>query len=264
MGPRAGAGPCSFAALPVASSTCHHEKAREMRTWVKLTLTALAAALLLANAISTASAGRLSTSNQQFRIAWLGLEFRTAVTISCTATLEGSFHNRSIIKRERTLIGFITRAIVNRAACVGGTLSTFNGTERYNGITPANTLPWHVTYESFAGALPNISSIRLLLARARFGIETEEFFTGFCALQVGEDGTNGRAADNISADATRDATGNITTLTPTAGRNTATIIRVDEDPFGVCPREGETGTLNGTGQVFLLGSTTVRIRVTLI
>ena len=227
-----------------------------MRMSVKLTLTALAAALMLASAIGTASAGRLSTSNQNFRITWTSLEFVSTVTIRCPVTLEGSFHYRSIIKRERSLIGLVTRAIVNQAGCVNGTGSAFNGTERYNGIVPASTLPWHVTYESFAGVLPNISSIRLLLARTRFGIETG-FFAGECAVQVGS------ATDNISADAAREPGGNITTLTPTEGRNRATIIQVDEDPFGACPREGETGALRGIGQVTLLGNTT-RIRITLI
>jgi hypothetical protein len=229
---------------------------------VKLTLTALAAALLLASAISTASARNLSVSNQNFRITWTSLEFRYLVTIRCPVTLEGSFHYRTIIKRERALIGLITRAIVNQGACVNGTGSAFNGTERYNGIVPPTTLPWHVTYESFRGTLPRIESIRLLLTGARFGIETPAG-SGGCAVQVGEDGTAGRPVDNISADATVEAGGNVLRLTPTAGRNRATIIRTDRDPLSLC-RPGQQGELLNEGEVFLLGSTTTRIRVTLI
>jgi len=223
----------------------------DMRTSVKLTLTALAASLLLSAAISTASARDLVITNQNFRATWASLEFSGAAVTRCAVTLEGSFHYRTIVKNPRSLIGLITRAIVNRP-CIEGTGSAFNGVERYNGITPANTLPWHVTYEGFTGRLPNIETLLILLARARFGIE----IVG-CAVQVGNE------TDNITGSAAREAGGGITTLTPVEGRNEATIIRTDRDPFGLCPRPGARGRLLNTGNVFLLG-TNNRISVTLI
>src|SRR5215217_2901314 len=160
-----------------------------MRTSVKLILSALAASLLLGAMVSSASARSLSLSNQNIRATWQSLEFRSTVTVRCQVTLEGSFHTRTIVKSPRALIGAVTKAQVNRAGCTGGTGSTFNGTERYNGVTPTNSLPWHITYEGFTGTLPTIGSVRILLSRFRFGIETE-----ICAVQVGS------ATDNVTAD----------------------------------------------------------------
>ncbi|HKG39685.1 MAG TPA: hypothetical protein VKB25_11895 [Conexibacter sp.] len=223
-----------------------------MRTSVKLILAALAASVLLSAAIGTASARSLSITNQNFRITWASLEFVSASTVRCAVTLEGSFHTRTIAKVARSLIGYITRAIVNRP-CIEGTGSAFNGVERYNGTTPANTLPWHVTYEGFTGTLPAIATVLVLLANTRFGIEALG-----CAVQVGE------ASDNITGSGAREAGGGLTTLTPVEGRNIATVIRTDRDPFGLCPRPGNrTGRLVGPGNVFLLGTNT-RISVSLI
>ncbi|HKG03286.1 MAG TPA: hypothetical protein VKB03_08890 [Conexibacter sp.] len=223
-----------------------------MRTSVKVILTALAASLLLSAAISTASARNLSLTNQNFRITWTSLEFSNGAVTRCQVTLEGSFHYRTILKNPRSLIGLITRAIVQRP-CIEGTGSAFNGVERYNGTTPANTLPWHVTYEGFTGTLPAIATVLLLLAGTRFGIENLG-----CAVQVGE------ATDNVTGAAAREAGGGITTLRPVEGRNIATVIRTDRDPFGLCPRPGNrAGRLLSDGQVFLLG-TNNRITVTLI
>lgn len=223
-----------------------------MRKSVKLILTGLAASLLLAAMVSSATASRLSTSNQNIRATWTSLEFASAVVVRCPVTLEGSFHTRTIAKVARSLIGAITKAVVNRERCTNGTGSTFNGVERYNGTTTPNTLSWHLTYESFRGTLPSIESIRVLLQRFRFGIEAIG-----CAVQVGAE------TDNVSADAALGAGGAITSLTPTAGRNTATIIRTDRDVLGACPRPGNPGTLGSAGQVMLLGTTT-RISITLI
>jgi len=224
-----------------------------MRTSVKLALTALAASLLLSTAISTASARNLSITNQNFRITWTSLEFIAGAATRCLVTLEGSFHYRTILKNPRSLIGLITKARVQRP-CIEGTGSAFNGVERYNGVVPSNSLPWHVTYEGFSGTLPRIEAVLLLLARPRFGIEIIN-----CAIQVGE------ATDNITLQAVHEGGGGITELTPVEGRNEITVIRTDRDPFGLCLREGNrTGRLRGVGQVFLLGSSTTRISVTLI
>ena len=205
-----------------------------MRTSAKLGLTALMAALLLASAISTASARNLSVSNQNIRVTWSSLEFVSAVTVRCRVTLEGSFHSRTIVKVARTLIGAITRATVDEANCTNGV-----------GRPRNETLPWHITYEGFAGTLPNINTVFVLLSRLRFNLVVP----GLCT------GDYGIATDNITGAAAVTG-GEITSLDPVAGRNRAT--RHSGTAF--CPA---TGTFVGRGTVTLLGTTT-RIRVTLI
>ncbi|HEU4701831.1 MAG TPA: hypothetical protein VFS37_05050 [Conexibacter sp.] len=63
--------------------------------------------------------------------------------------MEGSLHASTFAKVAQTLLGQITRFA--NGPCTGGT------------ITPL-ALPWHVRYESFAGALPLISSVSLSIA----------------------------------------------------------------------------------------------------
>jgi len=215
----------------------------------KLSLTALAAALLLASAVGHASAGRLSSSNQNLRLTFSSLEFGSeSVTIRCPITLEGSFHSRTIAKIARALVGSVTKAAIKQEACVNGKGGAFNGVERYNGTTTPNSLPWHLTYESFAGTLPNITSLQMLVSGFRTGIEA----AGVCNAQYGT------ATDNITLSATREASGGITGLAPVATQNTINLFRRDS---GIaCPA---TGTMTGTGTVMLLGATT-RISITLI
>jgi hypothetical protein len=222
-----------------------------MRTSVKLILTALAASLLLSAMVSTASARNLSVSNQNIRATWTLLEFAVSreVSVRCQVTLEGSFHTRTIAKVADALIGAITRAIVKQEACREGTGSAFNGVERYNGTTTPNTLPWHITYRSFRGTLPNIESIRIALSRFRFGIR-DSF--GLCTGQYGNE------SDAVQADAAREAGGGISSLTPVEGSNSATLIR--RDAGILCP---SPGVLKGRGEVMLLGATT-KITLTLI
>ena len=220
-----------------------------MRTSVKLCFTALTAALLLASAIATTSARNLSISNQQFRVTWQELEFGSEiVTVTCHVTLEGSFHYRTIVKRERELIGHITRVDVRRP-CINGEAWAANGRESHPRLgVLANTLPWHITYEGFIGTLPNITELRLLLRGARFKIHS--FFNTL--------GLYGDANDNITGRANRVGTV-ITTLEPVAGRNTARLVNC---LGGICPARG-TFTNGRPGNVTLLNTTT-RITVTLI
>ena len=206
-----------------------------MRTSAKLGLTALMAALLLASAISTASASRLSVSNQNIRVTWSSLEFQGLVTVRCRVTLEGSFHSRTIVKVARTLIGAITRADVDEANCTNGI-----------GRPRNETLPWHITYEGFTGTLPNIATVLVLLSRLRFNL----IVPGACT------GDYGIATDNITGRATLNASREITELEPVTGRNRANLH--SGTPF--CPG---SGTFASRGTVTLLGTTT-RIRVTLI
>ena len=222
-----------------------------MRTSVKLCFTALTAALLLASAVATTSARNLSVSNQQFRVTWQELDFASSVaTITCHVTLEGSFHYRTIVKRERTLIGYITQVAVLRP-CINGEAWAANGRETHPRLgVLANTLPWHITYEGFRGSLPRIEEILLLLRGARFKIHS--FFNTL--------GLYGDANDNITGAARRDlVSGAITGLEPVAGRNTARLVNC---LGGICPA---TGTFrNRRAGVVTLLNTTTRIIVTLI
>ena len=123
-----------------------------MSRTILLTLLATAA---LGMIVTTASAGRFSISNQNFRITWTSLQFETQSHLGrvlCPTTIEGSFHYRTIVKTVGALIGYITRAIVQGESppCQGGTATVLT-----------ETLPWHVTYGGFNGTLPSISGIRL-------------------------------------------------------------------------------------------------------
>ena len=213
-----------------------------MRLSTKLGLTALAAALLLSVAVSAASARNLSVSNQNIRVAWSRLEFQSrdrSITVRCRITLEGSFHARTIAKVARTLIGALTRIAMHRESCTGGQ------------ALPSRPPPWHLTYEGFTGTLPAISSVRLLMARFQFDI-----------IAVGNRCFFGTATDNITFSAALNAAGEVTSLAPVSGRNTANLL---EGPGGGeffgCP---SSGVLVGTEGVVTVLNSTTRIRVTLI
>jgi hypothetical protein len=199
-----------------------------MLTSVKLGLTALVATLLLATAISTASARILSVSNQNIRATWASLEFSSSMTIRCRVTLEGSLHSRTIAKVARQLIGAITKIQADSANCTGGE------------ATPRpEILPGHITYEGFRGALPRIDTVYLLLSRIRFQV---------IVTPVSCTGDYGTPTDNITGAATVEAGRAITSLAPVAGRNTVTLVTGSL----FCPG---SGTLVGTGSVMLLGTT---------
>src|SRR5689334_4686012 len=192
-----------------------------MRMSAKLGLTALIAALLLSAAISTASARNLSVSNQNIRVTWSRLEFRSpAVTVRCRVTLEGSFHRATIAKTRGTLVGAVTRADVDTANCT-------------NARATAEGLPWHITYEGFVGTLPRITEVLLLLRNTLFnlgrvlGTETE------CRY--------GLVVDNITGAAVLNGSNEVTNLVPVSGRNIASLLERRLESFLVrCPA---TGTL---------------------
>jgi len=214
-----------------------------MRKVVSLSLTVIAASLLLAAAVGTASARNLSSSSSDWRVTWAGLEFVSPglLTIRCRVTLLGTFHARTIAKVARSLIGSVTRAFVTRP-CTNGEGWAFDGTEGR-----PQTLPWHLTYEAFAGTLPNITSLDVLLSRFRFLISS-----GFCGAA-----SYGSATDNVTGRITRNtATGELTTLAPVAGRNTVNRVTLLS---GFCPA---TGLMAGTGNV--MTESGARITVTLI
>jgi hypothetical protein len=130
-----------------------------MRNRSKLLLTGLAATLVMAVAVTSASANRIETSSQSFKAVWSRLTFNDAahVRVECPVTLEGSFHSRTLSKVCGQLIGYINVASVG--SCTGG--SARANTE---------TLPWHIQYQSFSGTLPNIEGITLTLVGSKFEI----------------------------------------------------------------------------------------------
>jgi hypothetical protein len=197
-----------------------------MRTSAKLGVTAFMAAFVLASVVSASSARTLSLSNQSIRVTWSSLELVGGVTVRCQLTLEGSFHSRTMFKVKNT-IGVLTRAIIKEESCV-------NGRARPR----TETLPWQVKSELLVGS-PNITSAYALLSRVRFLF----ILPGLC---TGEYGTS---SNNITGLASISETRAITTLSTVSGRNTIT--KVSGSAF--CPA---SGTFAGTGQVYLLNSTT--------
>jgi len=207
-----------------------------MRTYIKLGLTALIAAMLLASALSIASARNLEFSNLHFRVEWSRMEFRSAlVTIRCQLTLEGSFRSRTIPKIERLWIANITRINIHEPSCTNGR------------VTPGGTPPWRLTYENFAGRLPRITQLGLLLQRFQFLIEA-----------LGINCTYGTETDSITFSAILLREEQITNLQPRVGSNIANL----REGGGLCP---STGTLEANaedGEVTLLNSsTTVVVRL---
>jgi len=130
-----------------------------MRNRSKLLFAGLCATFLLAAAVSTASANRLSVNEQNHRIVWSALQFVASAgsTVTCAVTLEGSFHSRTITKVTNALIGHVNRASIG--ACTGGSATAHR-----------ETLPWHEQYHGFSGTLPTISTVTIGLVGARFRI----------------------------------------------------------------------------------------------
>jgi len=224
-----------------------------MRLTLKLGLAALLAASVMATAVGIASARNLSVSNQNFRIVWTPLEFNApeGTRVRCNVTMDGTFHTRTIAKVANALLGYVTRAIVEQPSCRESVFNTavraipWNGTETSLGATIANSLPWHVTYLTFTGTLPNISGVGLLLHRVRFTLEIP---LTSCLASYGRDDTRLTGTVNLSS-------GVATTLTP--GTNRAPRFQLIR---GTCPPEG---SFSGPGAITLFNNTS-RITVTLI
>jgi hypothetical protein len=196
---------------------------------------ALAAALLLALSV-TSAASHLSYSSKEFRIMWASLTFSAAeggVSITCPVTLEGSFLERTSTKVRNALAARITVATVG--ACQEG-----------NGTILAMSLPWEVTYQSFTGTLPGITGVRYALIGAAFQIEP-----GLGIVCLATTSTEFPAA----GDARRESGGKITSLTTDSALAIPTTGNIE------CPR---FGIFSGSGEVFVQGSSTTRVTLTLI
>jgi hypothetical protein len=218
-----------------------------MHTRTKLTFTALTATVLMGLAVHSATAGRLSTSNTRFRATWTALKFdglEIESPVICPLTLEGSFHSATIRKTRGALIGAITRAIVGGAEppCTGGRATILQ-----------ESLPWHVTYQSFSGTLPRIEEITFLASRYAYRVEVNIGIGNIACLYKDQ----GRPEENLAGSvAVNRETGQVTTETPLEGRYASWIAG-----SSFCPRRASH---EGVGQVFLLGSNTTRITITLI
>jgi hypothetical protein len=200
--------------------------------FARLGLISLTAALLLAMAISAASARSLEVSNQNIRVTWSSLEYASSlVTIRCRVTLEGSFHTRTMAKVARSLVGAITRAPIDNTNCTNGQASN-------------QGLPWHMTFESFTGTLPNITGVQILIARFLLEIARPAELAITCTYGTATD--NGTGSAGVTA-----GTRAVTNLVPVSGRNIANLLR---GTSAFCP---STGTLIGSasdGRVTVLNS----------
>lgn len=196
-----------------------------MRTSIKLGLMALAASLMLAAVVSTATANRISVSNRNIRSVFRELTLSAeggGTEIICPVTLEGTFHSNTIVKTVGSLIGYVTRAIVQTDRCNGF------GKARVNNAS----LPWHLKYEGFLEVLPN-PILRITLVNAEFTVEP--ILGANCVYR-------GNARGRIS----RTATNTILTADETLG-----IARIAGT---VCPNPG---FFSGTAPVTLLGTNTL-------
>lgn len=199
-------------------------------------LAALAAALVLGCAVGSASANRLSYSHQGFRIMWETLTFSESgggFPITCRVTLEGSFHSATMNKTEGAQVAHISRASIG--SCAEGHATILNA-----------ALPWTVLFESASGTLPAITGVRHALIGAAFQVEPT---VGIVCLAR----TSGEFP--AAGDADREARGDIISLTP----DPELPIPVTGSPQ--CPA---FGVFAGTGEVFVLGSSEQRVRLSLI
>ena len=149
-------------------------------------------------------------------------------------------------------MGAITGAIVAHP-CAGGEAWSDNGTEAEPLGTAPNRLPFHITYDSFTGTLPNISAVILGLSRVSFVVRAT--FLGLTCQ-----GRYGRTEDNILGTANREAGGGITTLVPSATANRVSLVDQLGPNGAICPA---TGAVRGTANVTALGNIG-RVTVTLI
>jgi hypothetical protein len=129
----------------------------------------LITALALAAAVGTANARRLAMSENHFLSHFRTLTFAAGeFNIICAVSIEGSFHEKTLEKVANSLVGYISEARVKRP-CTQGEAWIQDTQER--GAGEPESLPWHITYERFIGALPNITGIELLLPTALFLVE---------------------------------------------------------------------------------------------
>jgi hypothetical protein len=124
----------------------------------RLLVSGFTIAVALALAIGTADARRLAFSENHFLSHFRAITFASGeISLVCALSIEGSFHERTLEKIVRSLIGYISEARIKRP-CSGGEMWVLTTQE---GRT--ESLPWHILYERFIGALPSITGIEITL-----------------------------------------------------------------------------------------------------
>jgi hypothetical protein len=204
-----------------------------------LVVSVLTVAVVMALTASTGSARRIFLSNQRYLAIWTIWEtWIGSDRVTCPLTLEGSFHSATLSKVSGNLVGYVTKAQVG--ACTGG-----------NTRAETASLPWHVQYESFAGTLPNITSLRLGLINFTWEMEIGGLFCRakttqreplFFMLGIGAGEPGNRLARTLIVDES---------------------IGIELRGNFSCEIAGR-GFFEGTAEVFLLGSTSTRVLVRLV
>jgi hypothetical protein len=148
----------------------------------------MAAALSMALAVSSASANRLSISHTAIRAMWANVKFLAggAIGSECPLTLAGSFHSGTISKVPRALIGYVSSAVTSTCALGGLTVLV-------------ETLPWHLQYVGFTGALPRVGAVRTRLIGA--SLRLRDPFLGTCLMRTTTERPAVLAFEGISWDA---------------------------------------------------------------
>ncbi|HKG40215.1 MAG TPA: hypothetical protein VKB25_14590 [Conexibacter sp.] len=193
----------------------------------KLLLAVVGASVLLGALVSSASAGKLSSSSQTNTVLWRTMNFAGGFgTVECEVRISGSLHTRTFTKTVGSLIGYITEGTILR--CSRGSTTINRG-----------SLPWHVRYRDFTGTLPNITGKSGIIIGVEYSIR-EPLFGITCSVRKENSSTIG-------------------TYTISGG----TVTRAE--PSGTSPCASFTGTLSGaeTNVTATLTGTT-RITVTLI
>jgi hypothetical protein len=138
-----------------------------MRHITTTALAVTASVIVMALAVSGASARRIAASEANFLVSWSPTSpisiHAAGFIIRCPVTIDGSYHSRTISKVCGLLIGYINQAIVANPNCTGGHATVLT-----------ETLPWHVRYLRFRGRLPIIENFDLLMVGVRLQDETSE------------------------------------------------------------------------------------------
>jgi hypothetical protein len=193
----------------------------------KTFLAVVGATVFLGALVASASANRIWATSTTVRASFPGVRFSGGFgTSECAVTLEGSFHSATMEKVAGKLVGYITRAVA-ATRCFRG-----------SGTILTASLPWHIRYASFAGTLPNITSINATITGAGFNVKEPVF--GIACLASG-------------------GTQTLVFNREPAGVVTSAVIG-GESPTSC----GRNGTLEGTSNSLTVLNSTSRITVTLI
>jgi hypothetical protein len=212
-----------------------------MMKWGKAALATTCAIGALGVAVTGASANILSVSNTRFRVVWTPMTMwlqNTEFFFRCNVTLEGSFHSATIAKVSEATIGRVSRASI--AGCGFGVGATILQT----------SLPWSIRYDSFEGSLPTPEGFRISIRDIAFRVDT--IITPPCLFR--DSGTE----EAFTATAHLERDGTVSGLQADSGATVPFFEGIEE-----CSSFGST-RFEGTGALTLLGSSSTRIRITLI